>query len=98
MIAEELRSDGEEYRRELVGFLDDDLQLIGDEILGLPVLGSSEEVAQQVREHHGIRALVGHAIAFSRANFSNKILEFLKRFITRAICPITSIGCTNMVM
>ncbi len=50
MIARELIDHGEEYRREVVGFLDDDPELLGQRVAGIEVLGDSSEVHRSVRE------------------------------------------------
>jgi len=52
MIARELLEAGEDYRREVVGFLDDDPALAGETIEGIEVLGDSSEVHRRVAEYH----------------------------------------------
>ena len=49
-IARELRDNGEDYRREVVGFLDDDPLLLGEEIEGFEVLGDSSDVYRRVAD------------------------------------------------
>jgi FlaA1/EpsC-like NDP-sugar epimerase len=50
MIAEELSGNGEDYQRKVVAFLDDDPARLGEDILGAPVVGSSDDVQRFVRD------------------------------------------------